>query len=88
MFPLVLIIGAAIWLMVGFYFGTQYKRILDDIKKLQEHHEPKVAEIIVSSPRKTPVQVDDGSSMVVTTKSPRQLEKEAKEEVDRIGGLI
>lgn len=82
------IIAAALWVSIGFYFGSQYRNIFDAIKELKEKEEPKVAEIATSSPHKPVRQPDEDGSFVVSTKSPRQLEKEAKEEVDRIGGLL
>lgn len=82
------IIAAAVWVSAGFYFGSRYKNILDAINELKEKEEPRIAEVVTSSPRKSIRQPDEGGSFVVSTKSPRQLEKEAEEETDRIGGLL
>lgn len=73
---------------IGFIGGTKYREILDILRRLQHQEESTPAEIITSSPNKSAKPyISPFGSGVVTTKSPQQLEKEAKEEVDRIGGI-
>jgi hypothetical protein len=71
----------------SFILGCRYRDIIEAIKDLQANHEVQPTEVVTSSPRKRPPAQSDTGAFVVTTKSPRQIEKEAKEEVDRIGGI-
>lgn len=87
---MVLAIFSVFWLLTVIFsiaVGMRYRDILDKIHEIEGHNESTPAEIVTANPRKSPVQPSDGGSFVVVSKSPRQLEKEAKEEIDRIGGI-
>ena len=64
------------------------ERIHESLLALQayqmEHPDDSTApEIIRNTPRKAPKDVEEGASTVVMPKTPRQLEKEAEDEVDK-----
>ncbi len=67
--------------------GTKYRDIQDAIQELRGKNEAQPTEVVTSSPKKYPKQQSRGT-VVVTTKSPRQLEREAEEEADRKAGLL
>lgn len=45
------------------------------------------AEVVRSNPRKATLPEDSSESVVISAKTPKQLEREDKEEADRMGGL-
>lgn len=68
--------------------GTKYRDIIDAIEELKGHHESLPTEIVIPNPRKYPPAQSDSGSVVLMTKTPRQLEREAEEDSDRKSGLL
>lgn len=79
-----------LWILTVIFsvtIGMRYRDILDRIAEIEGRNKSTPAEIVTANPRRSPMQPSDGSSFVVVSKSPRQLEREEKEEIDRIGGI-
>jgi hypothetical protein len=91
--------GGQSWLVdeghaIGVPISDDLVKIIDDkifadvfvANTIAKSQEDMPAEVITGNPRKAPKE-SSGDSMIVTAKSPQQIEKDAKEEVDHISGL-
>lgn len=69
------------------FIGYHYRELVEAIKELRHDNESSPPEIVTSTPLRSRQPQDNGGTVIINSKTPWQIEKEAKEEVDRIGGL-
>jgi hypothetical protein len=86
---LLLVIIGLIVLCIGFVIGYKYRDLLEMIKHVQREDEAKPAEVIRTNPNKINNYQSDSpdgytGSIVVTRKTPQQIEVEENAELDRL----
>ena len=70
---------------LSFILGSRYRDLIDFIEHSKGQDEAKPAEIIRSNPaRATGTMPDIGGSVVITRKTPEQIEREEEAEADRL----